>query len=195
MEPAPPHGYGKIAAITLTRGRAAGVQALSLLLAITILAVLLQVAGIRSFTVGPAEVPLLLVVFAGTIGVVVLHEGVHWLAYALWGLQPRFGTGIVHGMPVLSTTVAGPYGRTAALVALLAPLVLIDGLLLGVSAIVPGLFVWVILPVAMNTGGSAGDLWLAAHLARYGPAVLVADVPDGLLVYCRIDDGRACAPD
>lgn len=159
------------------------VQALSLVLGVGTLVLTLLAAGPLSFTVGPAELGLLLVLLAATLGVVVLHEWVHWLAYSLAGLHPRFGAGLVHGIPVLSTSVARPYGRTTALVGLLAPLVLIDALLLAASAAVPALFTWTIVPLAMNTGGSAGDLWQAARLARCPPAVMVADRPDGLIVY------------
>lgn len=182
MESGLPQGYEEIGAITLAAGRAAGVQALSLLLGLATLVALLLASGVRSFTAGPGDI---LAVLAGTLGVVALHEGVHWLAYAIWGLRPRFGAGVVHGMPVLVTTVDGPYGRTPALVGLIAPLVLIDGLFLAASAAVPGLLALAALPVAMNTAGSAGDLWLAARLARFSPGVMVADVPDGLLVYGR----------
>lgn len=183
VEPSPPPGYDRIAEIVLTRKSALLVQGLSLAMGGAVVVLMLLAAGPRSFTVGPAELGLLFVLLAATLGVVVLHEWVHWLAYSLAGLHPRFGAGTVHGMPVLSTSVARPYGRTTALVGLLAPLVLIDALLLAASAAVPGLFAWTIVPIAMNTGGSAGDLWQAARLARYGPAVLVVDRPDGLVVY------------
>jgi|GEM_PF-759706 hypothetical protein len=187
----PPPGYRVLDSVVLTRGRSIGLQALSLLLGVATLAVLVLVAGVRSITIGPV---ILLVVLAGTFGVVLIHEGVHWLAYTLSGLRPRFGAGLVHGMPVLSTTVAGPYGRDAALASLLAPLVLIDGLLLGASALVPGLLAWLIVPIAVNTAGSAGDLWLAARLVRYDPFVLVADRPDGLAVYGRLEETGLVEP-
>ncbi len=194
MEPSPPPGYGRIAGIVLTRRSAVGVQVLSLALGVITLVLLLLAAGPQSFTLGPAALGLLLVLLAATLGVVVLHEWVHWLAFALAGLHPHFGAGIVHGMPVLSTSVARPYGRTTALVSLLAPLVLIDALLLAVSAAVPDLFLWTVLPIAMNTGGSAGDLWQAARLARCPPAVLVADRPDGLIVYAPLDGTGPSGP-
>ncbi len=183
MESSPPPGYGKIAEIVLTRRSAVRIQVLSLVLGVGTLFLLLLAAGPLSFTISPAELGLLLVLLAATLGVVVLHEGVHWLAYSLAGLHPRFGAGFVHGMPVLSTSVARPYGRTTALVGLLAPLVLIDALLFAASAVVPDLFTWTIVPIAVNTGGSAGDLWQAARLARCPPAIMVADRPDGLVVY------------
>jgi hypothetical protein len=187
----PPPGYDEIGAITITPARSILVQALSLLLAFATLAVLLAAAGAGSFTIGPTELVLLLVVIAEAIGVIFLHEAVHGLVFALSGRRPRFDAAIVHGMPVLSTSAVGPYGRNTGLICLLAPLVLIDAVLLGASAAVPTLFVWAIAPIVVNTAGSAGDLWLAAHLVRYSPAVLVADVPDGLVVYGRSDERRA----
>ena len=159
------------------------VQALSLGLGAGTLVLLLLAAGPQSFTVGPAGVGLLIALLAATLFVVVLHECFHWLAYSLAGLHPRFGAAIVHGVPVLSTSVARPYGRATALVSLLAPLVLIDALLFAASVAVPDLFIWTIVPIAVNTGGSAGDLWQAARLARCPSAVLVADRPDGLVVF------------
>ncbi len=187
----PPPGYDEIGAITITPGRSVLIQALSLLLAFATLAVLLAAAGVGSFTIGPTETVLLLVVIAGTIGVVFLHEAIHGFVFVLSGLQPRFDAAIVHGMPVLSTSVVQPYGRNTALICLLAPLVLIDVMLLGVSAALPTLFVWLIAPIVINTAGSTGDLWQAAHLTRYSPAVLVADIPDGLIVYGLSDERRA----
>lgn len=179
----PPPGYRLLDAVELTPGRSIGLQVLSLVLGVATLAVLVLVAGVWSITIEPV---VLLVVLAGTFGVVLFHEGVHWLAYTLSGLRPRFGAGVVHGMPVLSTSVVGPYGRDAALASLLAPLVLIDGLLLGASALVPELLAWLIVPIAVNTAGSVGDLWLAARLVRYDSSVLVADRSDGLAVYGRL---------
>ena len=179
----PPPGYGAIGAIVITPRRAVLVQALSLLLALVTLVALLWAGGITSFRIGPAQFVLVLGVFAGASCVIFLHEAVHGLVFALSGLQPRFSAEIVHGMPILATTADRPYGRTTALICLLAPLVLIDVVLLGLSAIQPTLYAWVIAPIVINTAGSAGDLWQAAHLARYEPAVFVADVPDGLVVY------------
>lgn len=85
MESGLPQGYEEIGAITLAAGRAAGVQALSLLLGLATLVALLLASGVRSFTAGPGDI---LAVLAGTLGVVALHEGVHRLAHASWGLRP-----------------------------------------------------------------------------------------------------------
>ncbi len=185
-----PPGYSEIGAIVITPRRAVPVQALSLVLGFATLVALLWAGGITSFTIGPAQFVLIMGVFAGASSVIFLHEAVHGLVFALSGLQPRFSAGFVHGMPVLATTADRPYGRTTALICLVAPLVLIDVVLLSLSAVQPALYTWVIAPIVINTAGSAGDLWQAAHLARYGPAVLVADVPEGLAVYGLSDERR-----
>lgn len=186
--PAP--GYVEIGAIAITPRRAVLVQAFSLLLALATLVVLLWAGGITSVTIGPAQLVQILGVFAGASCVIFLHEAVHGLVFALSGLPPRFSAGIVHGMPVLATTTDRPYRRNTALICLLAPLVLIDVALLGLSVVQPTLYTWIIAPVVINTAGAAGDLWQAAHLAGYGPAVLVADVPDGLVVH-EISDEKS----
>jgi len=178
-----PPGYNEIAAILITPGRSVRIQVFSVLLALSVLAVLLLAARITSISISPAGLLPLLAVLAGTVGVVFLHEAVHGLVFLLSGTRPRFDAAILHGMPVLSTGADRPHGRDTALLGLLAPLVLIDGALLGLSAAFPTLLPWVIGPVVFNTAGSAGDLWLAARLARFGSSVLVADVPDGLVVY------------
>lgn len=187
----PPPGYVEIGAIVITPRRSVLVQALSLLLALVTLAILLWAGGITSVTIGPAQLVLILGVFVGASCVIFLHEAIHGLVFALSGLPPRFSAGIVHGMPVLATTTDRPYRRNTALICLLAPLVLIDVGLLGLSAVLPTLYAWIIAPVVINTAGAAGDLWQAAHLARYGPAVHVADVPDGLVVYAPSGERRA----
>ena len=113
--------------------------------------------------------------------VLVLHEGIHGLIFALMGGRPRFGARLP-----LALYCGAPnqlFTRNAYLAVGLAPLVLIS--LGGIALIVlaPTIAPFVQLGLIGNFSGAAGDLWAARILLRQPPRMLIQDTTTGFEVY------------
>ena len=134
-------------------------------------------SGGTSITIPFADVVIALVL------VMLIHELVHGLFYWRFaGQRPTFG---IKGLGVYVAAPAEFYfPRNQYLVVGIAPLVLLTlaGLLL--VTIVPVVFVPIlILFVAFNAAGAAGDLLMAARLLFYSPDTLMQDNDSGVIVY------------
>lgn len=115
--------------------------------------------------------------------VLLIHELVHGLFYWWFaGKRPIFG---IRGLLPYTAAPSGVYfPRNQFLVVGMAPLVLLTlvGLLLIVIA--PVVVVPIILLfVAFNAGGAAGDLLMSASLLSYSPDALMHDSDTGVIVY------------
>ena len=127
---------------------------------------------------------LLLVIGANTLAylvVMVLHEGVHALVFALLGGRPTFGAKLPFALYCSAPNQL--FTRNAYLAVGLAPLVLIS--LAGILLIFlePGLAAYVQLALIGNFSGAAGDLWAARVLLEQPPTALVQDTATGFEVY------------
>lgn len=121
-----------------------------------------------------------------------LHEWLHGLAIGWVGHRPRYGVvygavGRVLRIPVaLYATADGAYFRRGSfLLIALAPLVGLTVIGMLLALLLPdGWQVFLAISVAINSGGAAGDLWMAAAVLRYPPVVLIRDEADSIRIYC-----------
>jgi hypothetical protein len=125
----------------------------------------------------------LIIFVAGVLGVLVLHEVVHGVFFRIFGAAPRFGVYRRGGM-LYAKAPGFAFTRRQYLVILLGPLVGISlaassgmGLLSGTPT-VWFLALWAI----VNASAANADVWMAAVILRYPPAVLVVDERDGLRI-------------
>jgi hypothetical protein len=113
--------------------------------------------------------------------VLVLHEGLHGLVFALLGGRPVFGAKLPFALYCGAPDQL--FTRNAYLVVGLVPLVLISlgGIVLILLA--PTLAPFVQLALIGNFSGAAGDLWAARLLLRQPPTALIQDTSSGFEVY------------
>ncbi|GAB7018076.1 hypothetical protein JCM18750_09370 [Halostagnicola bangensis] len=119
-----------------------------------------------------------LVVFVVLVALVIaLHETIHGLLMAHCGGEPTYGVGVSYFIvPYAYTNSSGGYTRNQMLAILLAPFVVISVLGVLTMAVYPSPILVVVL--AANAAGSIGDLWMAAVLVQFPPAVWVGPMPD-----------------
>lgn len=113
--------------------------------------------------------------------VLVLHEGIHGLIFALMGGRPSFGARLP-----LALYCGAPnqlFTRNAYLAVGLAPLVLISLGGIALIALAPTIAPFVQLGLIGNFSGAAGDLWAARILLRQPPRMLIQDTTTGFEVY------------
>ena len=123
-----------------------------------------------------------LVVVGLMILVIVPHELCHGLAMRAFGGQPRYGLGVAYFVfPYAFATTDARFTRNQFVVVALTPLVVLS--VVGLPLLLA--FEWALLaiPLAMNAGGSVGDLWMALTVLGYPPSVTVVDTTTGLSVY------------
>jgi len=115
--------------------------------------------------------------------VMLVHELVHGLFFWLFaGKRPTAGIKGVFVYVAVPSDVYLP--RNQYLMVGLAPLVMLTPVGLVLLAIVPVVFApIVILFVALNAAGAAGDLIMVARLLSYAPHTLMQDVDTGVVVY------------
>lgn len=126
----------------------------------------------------------LLILLVGVAAVLVLHEAVHGILFRVFGGRARFGAKLLGRiMPVLYATSDVRIPRNRYLVVCLGPFVIISlGLLLvGILADGDGTALLALLLMAVNTGGSLGDMIMSHKLREHNPMVLFQDREDGFL--------------
>ncbi len=120
----------------------------------------------------------------GLIAVVlVVHEGIHGLAFLAYGGRPTFGFGIAGKvLPFLYCTSVGQRLSVARyLVVALAPTIVVNSAL--VAALYSPAAAWFIFPLAAHLGGCVGDWFLVFRALRAPRGSLVEDMKDGLIIY------------
>lgn len=126
----------------------------------------------------------LLILLLGVAAVLVLHEAVHGMLFRVFGGRVRFGARLLgRVMPVLYATSDVRMPRNRYLVVCLGPLVIISlGLLVvGILADGDGTALLALLLMAVNTGGSLGDMMMAHKLRQHDHRTLFQDREDGFL--------------
>ena len=113
--------------------------------------------------------------------VLALHEGVHWLVFALLGGRPLFGAKLPFAL--YCTAPDQLFTRNAYLAVGLAPLVVISLAGIVLMFLAPTLAPFVQFALIGNFSGAAGDLWAARILLRQPAAALVEDTTSGFKVY------------
>lgn len=140
-----------------------------------------------TFRLGGREVLWLVGMVVASGLVMLLHELVHGLAILVLGHRPRYGHGIVSGMPYLSTTAPGVrFSRPAFVWVALAPSVLITLTLAAVVAWGPhgG---WFILPAVVHLSGCAGDWFLVSRALKAPPGTRIEDLESGMRLHLSAD--------
>lgn len=113
--------------------------------------------------------------------VLVLHEGIHGLVFALMGGRPSFGARLPFALYCGAPNQL--FTRNAYLAVGLAPLALISLGGIALMALAPTVAPFVQLGLIGNFSGAAGDLWAARILLRQPPRVLIQDTATGFEVY------------
>jgi hypothetical protein len=118
---------------------------------------------------------------AVSIGVLLLHEAVHGIAFRFYGGRTQFGVALVQKiLPVLYCTAPGYFfTRLQFTVIILAPLVAIS--IAGIAMmpfVSTGLLL--VVPLAINFGGAVGDIWFVGLILRREPGTMIEDLKDGL---------------
>ena len=134
----------------------------------------------------------LVILLVGIAAVLVLHEAVHGILFRVFGGRTRFGAKLLGRiMPVLYATSDVRMPRDQYLVVCLGPFVIISlGLLLvGILVDGDGTALLALMLMAVNTGGSMGDMVVSHKLRMHSPTTLFQDREDGFLWWSsRTDD-------
>lgn len=114
--------------------------------------------------------------------VIVPHELCHGLAINVVGGKPRYGLGVAYLVfPYAFATSETRFSRNQFVVVALAPLVILSAI--GIPVMVAVEWPWLAVPLALNAGGAAGDLWMVATLLGYPSTVTIVDTTTGLEIY------------
>jgi hypothetical protein len=126
----------------------------------------------------------LLVGLALLLIVLPLHEWIHGRVIARYGHRPRYG---MTWYALYATAEGAYFRRDEYLRVLLAPLAVISAVsLLLVLVVPPSLGFWIVLALAVNATGAAGDLLMALIVRRRDSADLVQDERDGLRIFSAL---------
>ncbi len=123
-----------------------------------------------------------LVVLIITFVTIVLHEGIHGLAFMIFAkVRPTFGFRWVYAF------AAAPgyfIPRNRYLPVALAPLVVISLLGVALMAVVPAQWLTaILLACVVNASGSVADLWVVWLLLRLPPKALASDLGEAIELY------------
>ncbi len=132
---------------------------------------------------GAIGLPQFVLVLAGVLLTLVLHELAHGLAMNAFGAHTEFGV-LWTRLMVYATAPGHDFSRAAYLVIGLAPLVGLSLLaLLGMLLLVgtPWVGLLVLCAVA-NAAGASGDLWILSVVLRYPPSARMIDERDGVRI-------------
>jgi hypothetical protein len=129
------------------------------------------------------RLPQLVLVLAGGLLTLVLHELGHGLAMWAFGARMRFGV-LWTRLMVYTTAPGHAFPRSAYIVIGLTPLVGLSLLALLGMILLAGT-PWVTLLVlcaAANAAGASGDIWILSIVMRYPPSARLIDERDGMRI-------------
>jgi Putative zincin peptidase len=132
---------------------------------------------------GEIGLPQFVLVLAGGLLTLVLHELGHGLAMSAFGAHARFGV-LWTRLMVYATAPGHAFPRSAYIVVGLTPLVSLSLLALLGMILLAGT-PWVTLLVfcaAANAAGASGDLWILSVVLRYPPSARLIDERDGVRI-------------
>jgi hypothetical protein len=122
------------------------------------------------------------------VGVLIVHELVHGIAYKVLGGKPKYGVRLQAGiLPILYTSSVGTrLSLRHMLFVGLSPFFVVS-ISTSLIAAVPLLSGYAFAAFAVNFVGSAGDLWLASQLWRYRhyKRVVVEDTENGFKIFAQ----------
>jgi len=133
---------------------------------------------------GLISFPIILGVIVATI---ILHEAIHGVLFLVLGGKPRFGVKLVgRFFPVACyATSTVPILRNQYLLVCLGPFLMLTPVFLaiGILATTDNSAALALMAMAMNAGGSIGDLMMAWKIRRHGRKTLCEDTEDGFNWY------------
>ncbi len=134
------------------------------------------------------------VLLAIIIAVSILHETVHGILFLVFGSKPRFGVKLVgRFFPVaLYATSRAPILKNQFLMVILAPFFTLTLVLGGISILVNNevVVILAIIAMAINVGGSIGDLLTAWKIWRHDRKTLYEDTENGFNWYVPSKSNR-----
>ena len=115
---------------------------------------------------------------AAISSIVIVHEAVHGLVAALFGIRPIFG----HKFPTVYVTFKERMSRNHFLIIATAPFIIIDVIFILLFA--AGFNkIYCYFCLILNTAGSFGDLWIAIKLIGHKRGTVVQDLKTGFEVW------------
>lgn len=127
-----------------------------------------------------------LAIIAAVLVMILMHEGVHGMMMRLFGARPVFGIWWEIGV-AYATAPGHPFTRNQFVAIAVAPLVVLSvgGVLMLPFAppwLIPALLVF----VAFNISGAAGDVWMTVLCLGYPAEAMVIDERDGIRVFLPV---------
>lgn len=138
-----------------------------------------------AITVSAADkFPDIIVILISLVAIVIIHEAVHGLTYRLMGYRVSYGLSWQMGA-AYAAAFAQWQKRNHNLIAAVAPLLVLTPLLITLLAFPHHkLNLAAYVALIFNTGGAAGDLYLAWRLLKMPPKALLYDLnPQIMLIY------------
>jgi hypothetical protein len=138
--------------------------------------------GTPGMSVSVDSITPVLILLGSIVGILVLHEAIHAVLFMLYGGKVRFGVKLIgRFLPVAYATSTVQMPRNRYLVVCLGPFVLLTAILLPIGVLAQSdiTATFALLLMALNAGGSVGDLVQARVLLRYDRGTLFQDTEDG----------------
>jgi len=138
-----------------------------------------------------------LVFFPITLGlivvVIIVHEAIHGLLFAILGSKPRFGFKIIgRFFPVFYATSRAYFSRNQYIIIALSPFLILTLALIvtGILATTDSISTLTLIAMALNVSGSIGDFAAAYNMLRHNQKTFFEDTEDGFNWYVpsRIED-------
>jgi hypothetical protein len=120
------------------------------------------------------------------LAVMILHEAIHGLMFLVAGAKPLFGVKLIGKfLPVAFASSRSRITRNQYLLVVLTPFIIITLVFLGtvILANTGSVVVLALAVMAMNVGGSLGDLIMAWKIRRHDSRTLFEDMEDGFSWY------------
>ncbi|VVB96509.1 Putative zincin peptidase [uncultured archaeon] len=123
------------------------------------------------------------------ISTIIFHEFIHGAFMSKYGGKPRYGMGIAHWIvPFAYATTDATFRRNQYIAIAISPLFVITFAGIFFIAASPDFNHWMVIPLAFNSAGAVGDLWMTFLLLRMPEHVLVKDNITGLTFYGKPSD-------
>jgi len=118
---------------------------------------------------------------ATLLGVIILHELLHGVAYIIFGAKLKFG---IKHLNIYTMDISGALYTTSQMtVILLLPLFILTGLLLISGIIFPEYIYWIVIGILYNISGSFGDIFMLGYILFRGKSCKIKDEEYGFGLY------------
>jgi hypothetical protein len=127
------------------------------------------------------------------VAVIIVHEAIHGLLFAILGGQPRFGFKLIgRFFPVFFATSRAYFPRNRYVFIALSPFLILTPALIvtGILATADNIATLVLIAMALNVSGSIGDFAAAYNMLRHNQKTFFEDTEDGFNWYVpsRVED-------